>query len=296
MIRPVLARGAMLAAAVVLASAPLMPARAWYRSSAWGGHASGGDGAWSWHGARGGSASGGDGSWSGTGFRGGTASGGDGHWNATGYDGGTASGGGGSWNAHGAYGGSASGGDGHWSATGANGATAYGGYDHYYGGYYGGYHPPTVVNNYSTGCYNCGGGWGAAAVGGHATVQQDHAVDLAGLHDVEHVGLARPEAAEIADQQAVAVAREFVVESLQHVGEKRIADIGHHHQHHPAAPAPQRAGGDVGRVAGAAPPLSKPTCAPIGTQPEWPRSHAPQMTSCAAFTAAARSATTRVST
>jgi hypothetical protein len=43
-----------------------------------------------------------------------------------------------------------------------------GGVDHYYGGtYYGVYHPPTVVNTYSTGCSNCGGWYaaGAAATG-----------------------------------------------------------------------------------------------------------------------------------
>jgi hypothetical protein len=76
-------------------------------------------------------------------------------------------GGGGSWNASGARG-TASGGDGSWNATGAYGATASGGYDHYYGGtYYGAYHPPTVVNTYSTGCSNCGGWYaaGAAATG-----------------------------------------------------------------------------------------------------------------------------------
>jgi len=59
-----------------------------------------------------------------------------------------------------------------WSKTGAYGGTAYG--DAHYGGayyppraaYYP-YHPPTTVNVYGSGCYNCGG-WstaGAAAAG-----------------------------------------------------------------------------------------------------------------------------------
>jgi len=65
------------------------------------------------------------------------------------------------------------------TVTNASGATAYGN-AHYYGGaygsyahpaagvpYYGAYHPPTSVNSYASGCYNCGG-WataGAAAAG-----------------------------------------------------------------------------------------------------------------------------------
>jgi len=124
------------------------PAAAWMHGGGahWSGNSS------SWHAAdgRGGTASGGDGSWNATGARGGTASGGDGSWNATGYRGGTASGG-----------------DGYWHGTGANGTTVYGGYNHYYGGVYSTYHPPTVVNVYGDGCYDCGG-WnaaGAAAVG-----------------------------------------------------------------------------------------------------------------------------------
>ena len=102
-----------------------------------------------------GEASGGGGSWSAYSWRGGSASGSDGSWSGTGYRGGTASGGGGSWSAHGAYGGSASGSGGYWHGTGAYG-----------GSYYGGYHPPTTVNYYGSGCYNCGGwGGGAAATG-----------------------------------------------------------------------------------------------------------------------------------
>jgi hypothetical protein len=37
----------------------------------------------------------------------------------------------------------------------------------YYGAHYPAYHPPVTVNNYGSGCYNCGG-WstaGAAATG-----------------------------------------------------------------------------------------------------------------------------------
>ena len=117
-------------AVVVLA---VQDANAWFHAGAYG-TASGGGGSWSAHGWRGGSASGGGGSWSGTGYRGGTASGG-----------------GGSWSAHGAYGGSASGSGGYWHGTGAYG-----------GSYYGGYHPPTTVNYYGSGCYNCGG-WGGGA-------------------------------------------------------------------------------------------------------------------------------------
>jgi hypothetical protein len=51
--------------------------------------------------------------------------------------------------------------DGRWAGE-SDGQYAYG--NHYYGGstYYGGYHPPAVVNQYyGTGCYACGG-WGAA--------------------------------------------------------------------------------------------------------------------------------------
>lgn len=115
-------------------------------------HASGNSSSWSASDSRGGTASGGDGSWDATGARGGTASGGDGSWSGTGYRGGTASGGDGSWHASTPYG------------------TASGGYNTYYGGTYATYHPPTVVNSYSTGCYNCGG-WavaGAVAVGAAA--------------------------------------------------------------------------------------------------------------------------------
>jgi len=128
----------------------------------------GGGGGWNATGFRGGFASGGGGSWSATGFRGGTASGGDGSWSATGFRGGTASGGDGSWSADGYRGGYAAGGDGSWHATSPYGATVYGSDNHYYGGvYYGGYHPPTVVNTYAPGCYNCGGWYaaGAAATG-----------------------------------------------------------------------------------------------------------------------------------
>ncbi len=91
----------------------------------------------------------GNGSWAHEGARGGTASGSDGSWSAHGADGGSAYG------YHGADGGA-------WHATGANGGS-------FYGASYNGYHPPTVVNTYGAGCYNCGG-WnaGAAAVTGLA--------------------------------------------------------------------------------------------------------------------------------
>ena len=49
-----------------------------------------------------------------------------------------------------------------WSATNSYGTTAYGN-GHYYGGSYATYHPPTTVNYYGAGCYNCGG-WHAAGV------------------------------------------------------------------------------------------------------------------------------------
>ena len=49
-----------------------------------------------------------------------------------------------------------------WSATNTYGTTAYGN-GHYYGGSYATYHPPTTVNYYGAGCYNCGG-WHAAGV------------------------------------------------------------------------------------------------------------------------------------
>lgn len=161
-------------AVTALVALPVADAAAWMTGRSWSGDrqswsysglrgtASGGNGSWSAHGWRGGSASGGNGSWSGATYRGGTAAGGEGSWHATGAEGGTAAGGSGSWHANSAYGGSAAGGDGTWHATTATGATAYGGYDHYGGSYYCGYHPPTVVNSYAPGCYNCGG-WGAGA-------------------------------------------------------------------------------------------------------------------------------------
>ena len=73
--------------------------------------------------------------------------------------------------ATGAYGGTAT----HYAgqgtvATGAYGGSAYhaeGSGAGYYGGSYAAYHPPTTVNVYGAGCYNCGG-WnaaGAAAAG-----------------------------------------------------------------------------------------------------------------------------------
>ena len=74
------------------------------------------------------------------------------------------------------YGGSASHAEGGgWSKTGAYGGTAYG--DAHYGGAYyhppaaayPGYHPPTVVNNYGSGCYNCGGWATAGAAAGCVT-------------------------------------------------------------------------------------------------------------------------------
>jgi hypothetical protein len=111
------------------------------------------------------------GAWSATGRYGGHASGGGGSWSATTAAGGHASGGGGSWSATGAYGGHASGGGGSWSATGAYGGHAYGSagygavvYPHY------GYHPPTTVNYYGHGCYNCGGWPVAGAVAAGAAV------------------------------------------------------------------------------------------------------------------------------
>ncbi len=69
--------------------------------------------------------------------------------------------------AHNAYGGTAyhATGSGYTTYTSASGATAY--HSAYYGGTYPAYHPPVTVNNYGSGCYNCGG-WstaGAAAAG-----------------------------------------------------------------------------------------------------------------------------------
>ena len=67
------------------------------------------------------------------------------------------------------YGGSASHATGGgWSKTGAYGGTAYGdahtgsAYYHPAGAVYPAYHPPTAVNVYGSGCYNCGG-WSTAA-------------------------------------------------------------------------------------------------------------------------------------
>jgi hypothetical protein len=87
----------------------------------------------------------------------GSASGGGGSWSASGYRGGSASGGGGSWSGSSPYGTSA--------YHTASSTTVY--HNTYYGGYYPAYHPPTTVNYYGSGCYNCGG-WstaGAAAAG-----------------------------------------------------------------------------------------------------------------------------------
>ena len=115
--------------------------------------------AWA-HSGRWGSASGGGGSWSASGYRGGSASGGGGSWSGTGFRGGSASGGGGSWSASSPY----------YDTTAYHspyyGTTAY--HSYYGGAYYPSYyHPPTTVNYYGSGCYDCGG-WstaGAAAAG-----------------------------------------------------------------------------------------------------------------------------------
>ena len=94
-------------------------------------------------------------------------------------------GGSGSWSATGARGGTASGShygtSGSWSAHGAYGGTAYGG--HYYGGTYPAYHPPTTVNVYGSGCYNCGG-WHAAgaAAAGHGGRSGYRCSDSLGQH------------------------------------------------------------------------------------------------------------------
>ncbi len=66
-----------------------------------------------------------------------------------------------------AYGGSAyhAEGSGYTTYTGADGATAY--HSPYYGEPYAGYHPPTTVDYYGSGCYNCSSdNAGAAAVAG----------------------------------------------------------------------------------------------------------------------------------
>jgi hypothetical protein len=75
---------------------------------------------------------------------------------------GTESGGGGSWSASGYRGGSAT----HYYGEGttvssASGTTAYAYHLPYYGATYPAYHPPTTVNYYGSGCYNCGG-WSTA--------------------------------------------------------------------------------------------------------------------------------------
>jgi hypothetical protein len=72
---------------------------------------------------------------------------------------------------YGAAGGSAT----HYAGYGTVGTTAYGttavSSTHYYGAAYPvGYHPPVVVNSYSTGCYNCGGWSTGAAVATGAVV------------------------------------------------------------------------------------------------------------------------------
>lgn len=150
-------RSGLALASALLAASIAEPAFAYLHGGSWSGSRSN----WSYHGAHG-SASGGGGSWSGSTNRGGSASGGGGSWNATGYRGGTASGGEGNWHATGASGGTASGGGGTWHATGANGSTASGSPTYRGGNYYYGYHPPTVINNYGAGCYNCGG-WNAGS-------------------------------------------------------------------------------------------------------------------------------------
>jgi hypothetical protein len=81
---------------------------------------------------------------------------------------GRAYGGGGSWSATGYRGGTAAGGGGYWSTTSAYGTVAYG--SAYHGAYYSTYHPPTTVNVYGSGCYDCGGWSTAAAAASGATV------------------------------------------------------------------------------------------------------------------------------
>jgi hypothetical protein len=125
--------------------------------------------AWS-HAGRWGTESGGGGSWSASGYRGGSASGGGDSWSATGAHGDTAThtAGSGSTTVTNPYVGSAT----HYcgegtTVTSASGTTAYAYHAPYYGVHYTTYHPPTTVNYYGSGCYNCGG-WstaGAAASG-----------------------------------------------------------------------------------------------------------------------------------
>ena len=72
--------------------------------------------------------------------------------------------------ATGAYGGSAT----HYAGEGTVGTTSSGSTvyasDHYYGTTAAVYHPPVVINSYSTGCYNCGGWLTAGAVVAGAAV------------------------------------------------------------------------------------------------------------------------------
>ncbi len=79
-----------------------------------------------------------------------------------------------------------------WSKTGAYGGTAYGN-AHYGSSYYYGYHPPTAVNYYGSGCYNCGG-WatGAAVVAGAAVTTAAVAATYNATHPVYVMGSVYP--------------------------------------------------------------------------------------------------------
>jgi hypothetical protein len=59
--------------------------------------------------------------------------------------------------------------NGHYAAVGPNGGYAYGSHYTYGGGSWTAVHSPTVVNQYNTGCYSCGG-WSAAGAAAAAGV------------------------------------------------------------------------------------------------------------------------------
>ncbi len=82
-------------------------------------------------------------------------------------------------------------------------------------------------------------------------IQQQHAIHLAGAHDLHHVpSLAREVSVQVANEQSIAVRHQRLVDAAQHVGKERIGDIRHDNKHHHAASCPQAPGGQVRRVAG----------------------------------------------
>ena len=83
-------------------------------------------------------------------------------------------------------------------------------------------------------------------------VEQQHAVGLAGQHEVDQPLLLLRIVVQVADQQPIAPRGQGLIDAEQELAEERRDEGRHHHQHHHRPRRPQAAPGDVRRVAGAA--------------------------------------------